>query len=99
VNDNLKGILLNLLLLARARDDATVAEIINETLRGDPDDVEAFRLCPVNWLEDKVVDGRPPMPDELKQPVEAPAESQEVKVGLAVVPNSSAEKVPTLQLR
>jgi hypothetical protein len=89
-NACLKEILLNLLLLAREGDHAQVAAIFNEALRGDADDVDAFRLCLVNWLADKVVDGLPPLPDELKQPVEAPAESQEVKVGLAVAPTATA---------
>jgi hypothetical protein len=62
---SLKEILLNLLQLASARDNAKVAEIFNEVTCGDLDDVETFRLCLVNWLVDKVVDEWPPLPDEL----------------------------------
>jgi hypothetical protein len=66
----LKKILLNLLLFANARDDAMVAHIFGEAMRGSPHDVENFRWCLVNWLADKVVDRWPPLPDELKEPSE-----------------------------
>jgi hypothetical protein len=68
-----KEILLNLLLLAHAGDDAKVAEIFNEAMRGDAYDVGIFRWYFVNWLVDKVVDGWPPLPDEL-QPLRATSE-------------------------
>jgi len=67
----LKEILLNLLIFANTGDNEKVAEIFNEALRGDPIDVETFRLRLVNWLVDKVVDGWPPLPEELKPPMEA----------------------------
>jgi len=60
-----KEIMLNLLLHARARDNAKVAEIFNEAMRGEPDDVQRFRWHLVNWLVDKVVDGWPRLPIEL----------------------------------
>jgi hypothetical protein len=65
-----KEILLNLLLFAHAGDEAKVAEIFNEAMRGDANEVGFFRWCLVNWLVDKVVDGWPPLPDEL-QPLRA----------------------------
>jgi hypothetical protein len=61
----LKKILLNLLLRANAREEAQVTEILREALGGDPGEVERFRLGLLNWLVDKVVDGSPPLPDEL----------------------------------
>jgi hypothetical protein len=75
----LKEILLNLLLLANAGDVAKVEEVFKEAMRGDPDDVAIFRMCLVNWLVDKVVDGWPPLPDEVKPPAEAPTGPQEVE--------------------
>jgi hypothetical protein len=81
---NLKEILLNLLLLAREGDQTKVAEIFDEAMRGDPNDVESFRLCLVNWLVDKVVDTSPPVPEELTPPVEASAEEQEKEAPLDV---------------
>ncbi|HTU92493.1 MAG TPA: hypothetical protein VMF69_20595 [Gemmataceae bacterium] len=80
----LKEILLHLLLLARDGDHAKVAEIFKEALRGETGDVAAFHWCLINWLVDKVVDGLPPLPDEVKPPVKAPAEHPEVSVGLDV---------------
>jgi hypothetical protein len=75
----LKEILLHLLLLARDGEKAKVAALFTEALRGDPGDGAAFRWCLVNWLVDKVVDGLPPLPDEVKGPVQARAESQDVQ--------------------
>jgi hypothetical protein len=72
---DLKEILLNLLLLARAGNQAKVAEIFEEAMRGDPSDVELFRHCLVNWLADKVVDTWPPVPEELRPPTEASVEN------------------------
>jgi hypothetical protein len=69
-----KEILLNLLKFARAGDQAKVAEVFDEAMRGDPGDEESFRLCLVNWLADKVVDTWPPVPEELRPPVEASVE-------------------------
>jgi hypothetical protein len=89
-NASLKEILLNLLLLARAQNHAKVAEIFNEAMRGDPCDVETFRLCLVNWLADKVVDGWPPLPDELKQPTDASAELQEMEPPVDAGSNTAA---------
>ena len=66
-----KEILLNLLLLANAGNNAKVAEILDESARADPADLEAFRRHLVNWLADKVVDTWPPLPEELKEPYEA----------------------------
>jgi hypothetical protein len=63
---------LQVLLVANAGDNAKVAEVFNEALRGDPDEVESFRLCLVNWLADKVVDRLPPLPEEVKNPRAAP---------------------------
>jgi hypothetical protein len=73
-----KEIALNLLLVAKAGDHARVAEIFTEAVRGDPDDVESFRLCLSNWLVDKVVDGWPPLPDELNPPTETSVDEVEV---------------------
>lgn len=72
----LKRILLHLLLAATQGDKEKVAEIFTEALRSDPNDVQAFRRCLVNWLMDKVVDQMPPLPVELISHVETPAESQ-----------------------
>src|SRR5262245_13436056 len=66
-----KEIALDLPLHANAGDQAQVAEIFTEAMRGDPDEVESFRLCLSNWLVDKVVDGWPPLPEELNPPTEA----------------------------
>jgi len=71
---DLKEVLLNFLKFARAGDQAKVAEIFDEVMRGDPCDVESFRLCLVNWLADKVVDPWPPVPEALRPPVEASVE-------------------------
>jgi hypothetical protein len=60
-----KEIQLNLLSRACAGDNAKVTEIFSEAVRSGPAVVEAFRHCLVNWLADKVVDGWPPLPDEL----------------------------------
>jgi hypothetical protein len=78
-DDILKEILLNLLLLSNARNHAKVAEIFDEVMRGDPDDVQTFRRYFVNRLVDKVVGGFPPLPDELKQPMEASEEFLELE--------------------
>jgi hypothetical protein len=91
-NAGLKEILLNLLLLAREGDQAKVEAIFTEALCCDPGSVEAFRLCLVNWLMDKVVDRWPPLPDEVKPPVEAPAESQDMCASLTVAPNAIAKE-------
>jgi hypothetical protein len=88
----LKEILLNLLLLAGEGDHAKVEAIFHEALCCDPGSVEAFRLCLVNCLADKVVDGLPPLPDEVKPPVAGSAESQEVSAGLAIALNTAAEE-------
>ena len=77
-----KEIALNLLLLANAGDHAQVAEVLTEAMRCDPDEVESFRLCLSNWLVDKVVDGWPPLPDELKPLTEASADVGEVAPGI-----------------
>jgi hypothetical protein len=74
-------IALNLLLVANAGDHARVAEIFTEAMRGDPDEVESFRLCLSNWLVDKVVDGWPPLPEELERPTEALVDEMEVPPG------------------
>lgn len=73
----LKKILLHLLLVASQGDQEKVAEVFTEGLRGDPNDVQAFRWCLVNWLMDKVVDGLRPLPVEVIRPVEAPAQSED----------------------
>lgn len=91
VDAGLKTILLHLLLVASQGDKEKVAEVCTEALRGDPNDVQAFRLCLVNWLIDKVVDQMPPLPLELISPVEALAESQDGQepVGLGATPVDS----------
>jgi hypothetical protein len=76
-----KEIALNLLLVANAGDHGQVAEIFTEAMRGDPDEVESFRLCLSNWLVDKVVDSWPPLPEELKPPTEASVDEVEVPPG------------------
>jgi hypothetical protein len=70
----LKAILLHLLLVSNAGDEAKVAEVFREAMRGDANDVESFRLALINWLGDKVVDGWPPLPEELQN--DPPAEAQ-----------------------
>src|SRR5262249_3389762 len=75
-----KEIALNLLLVANAGDHAQVAEILTEAMRGDSDEVESFRLCLSNRLLDKVVDGLPPLPEELKPPTEASVDEAEVPI-------------------
>ncbi|MFL5246172.1 MAG: hypothetical protein ACJ8FY_29230 [Gemmataceae bacterium] len=66
-----KEVLLNLLLFAKAGNDAKVAEIFGEAARAYPSDLESFRHYLVNWLADKVVDTWPPLPAELEEPREA----------------------------
>jgi hypothetical protein len=70
----LKRILLNLLLFAGEGDKATVEGIFYEALRGNANDVEAFRRCLANWLDERVVYRFPPLPEELILPCQSPAE-------------------------
>src|SRR5216684_259719 len=96
----IKEVLLNLLLVANARDHAKVERIFNEAIKCDPDDVERFRFCLLNWLVDKVVDGCLPLPDELKPSTEEESEeAREVETSLEVGLTTAAneEWVPALR--
>jgi hypothetical protein len=66
-----KEVLLNLLLVANACNDAKVAEIFGVAASAYPSDLESFRHYLLNWLADKIVDTWPPLPEELKEPREA----------------------------
>jgi hypothetical protein len=61
----LKEVLLNLLLRACLADAVNVAAIFQEVAKANPWDIESFRSCLINWLDDKVITGWPPLPDEL----------------------------------
>jgi hypothetical protein len=70
----LKDILLNLLLFASEGNKTKVKKIFSEVVRGDTNEVEAFRHCLANWLAERVVEELPPLPDELTLPSLSPAE-------------------------
>jgi hypothetical protein len=72
-----KEVLLNLLVVANAGNDAKVAEIFGEAASAYPSDLQSFWLYLVNWLADKVVDTWPPLPNELKK---EPREASKTKV-------------------
>jgi hypothetical protein len=61
----LKGILRHLLEAAARGDNAGVADMFRGALACHPADLGLFRLEMANWLEEKVVRGWPPLPEEL----------------------------------
>jgi hypothetical protein len=79
-------------LVASSGDHAKVAEIFRQAMRGEARDVEAFRRYLVNWLADKVVDPWPPLPDELKEPLEASADLCEGEATRSVRSSTTAEE-------
>jgi hypothetical protein len=68
----LKGVLLHLLAVAGRGDSESTEEVFRAALACDADVVERFRLTLVNWLDDKVVTGWPPLPEELVPAPTAP---------------------------
>jgi hypothetical protein len=60
-----KEVLLNLLLRACLADAVEVAKVFQEVTKANPWDIESFRSCLINWLDDKVITGWPPLPAEL----------------------------------
>jgi hypothetical protein len=90
----LKEILPNLLLRANLAKTADVAAISQEVTQADPCDMESFRMCFVNWLDDKVVDGWPPLPAELTSAGNGPTQEASQDVSLGLAPNE--EWIPAI---